>query len=176
MTIVQIDLADRKQVRGFLDLPFRIYRDIPRWVPPLEGDERLRLDPRRYPFYRHSTAAFYLAYRDGSPVGRLAVLDNRLYNEHNHSKTAFFYLFECEPDPETARGLFASACDWARGRGLDRLIGPKGFTALDGLGLLVKLAVVVVVVVVGIHLAVRFGGVSQLKGVDVIGMFLPVEK
>jgi hypothetical protein len=138
MNILQIELTNRKQVRDFLSLPARIYRDIPQWVPALERDERIRLDPKRSPFYRHSTAAFFLACKDGLPVGRLAVLDNRLYNDHNHEKTAFFYLFECEPDLEAARDLFESACDWARARGLERMLGSRGFTALDGLGLLVK--------------------------------------
>ena len=138
MSIFQIDLANRKQVRDFLNLPPRIYKDIPQWVPPLDGEERARLIPSRYPFYRHSAAAFFLKYRDGIPVGRLAVLDNRLYNDHNHEKTAFFYLFECESDPVSACDLFGSAFDWARSRGLNKILGPKGFTALDGLGLLVK--------------------------------------
>jgi hypothetical protein len=138
MAILQIDPTNRKQVREFLNLPSRIYRDTPEWVPALDGDERMRLNQRRYPFYRHSTAAFYIFYRDGLPVGRLAVLDNRLYNEHNQEKTAFFYLFECEPDSDSATRLFESAFDWARLRGLDKILGPKGFTALDGLGLLVK--------------------------------------
>ena len=138
MNIVQIDLANRKQVRDFLNLPPRIYQNFSQWVPPLARDERLRLDPKRYPFYKHSAAAFFLAYQDNLPVGRLAVLDNRLYNDYNHEKTAFFHLFECTPDPEPARGLFESACDWARARGLKRILGPRGFTALDGLGLLVK--------------------------------------
>jgi hypothetical protein len=138
MNIIQVDLANRKQVRDFLSVPFRIYRDIPQWVPPLAMDERARLTPRRYPFYRHSAAAFFLAVEDGQAIGRLAVLDNRLYNDYNHEKMAFFYLFECENNLEAARGLFALAFDWARGRVLNKIFGPKGFTALDGLGLLVK--------------------------------------
>jgi hypothetical protein len=138
MNIIQVDPANQKQVQDFLSLPFRIYRDIPQWVPPLAMDERARLTPRRYPFYRHSAAAFFLAVEDGQAIGRLAVLDNRLYNDYNHEKTAFFYLFECENNLEAARGLFALAFDWARGRGLNKIFGPKGFTALDGLGLLVK--------------------------------------
>ena len=138
MDILQIDLADRRQVREFLALPFRIYGDIPQWVPALQSDEFLRLDPKRYPFYKHSEAAFFLARRGGEAVGRLAVLDNRLYNEANHEKTAFFYLFECGNDQEAAGGLFKAGFEWAQGRGLDKMLGPKGFTALDGLGLLVK--------------------------------------
>lgn len=138
MNSLQINLANRKQVRDFLGLPSRIYRDIPQWVPALEGEEHARLDQRRYPFYKHSAAAFFLKYRDGIPVGRLAVLDNRLYNDYNDEKSAFFYLFECESDPVSACGLFEAAFDWVRSRGLNKILGPKGFTALDGLGLLVK--------------------------------------
>ena len=138
MNIVQIDTADKKQVKDFLELPFRIYRDIPQWVPPLAGDERSRLDTRGYPFYKHSAAAFYLAYENGQPAGRLAVLDNRRYNEFNKTRTAFFHLFECEDNQQAAQGLFKAVFEWARGRGLDTIFGPKGFTALDGFGLLVK--------------------------------------
>jgi hypothetical protein len=138
MNTVQIDLANRKQVRDFLNLPPRIYDGMPHWVPPLAGDERRRLDLRRYPFHMHSEGAFFLTYQEGLPVGRLAVLDNRPYNEHNQEKTAFFTLFECRLEPEAARQLFESGFAWAKTRGLERMLGPKGFTALDGLGLLVK--------------------------------------
>jgi len=138
MNIIRVDLANRRQVWDFLALPFRIYRDRPQWVPPLAMDERARLNPRRYPFYRHSATAFFLAYEGGRAIGRLAVLDNRLYNEFNHEKTAFFYLFECENNLQAARELFTSAFEWAKSRGLDKMFGPKGFTALDGFGLLVK--------------------------------------
>lgn len=138
MNIIQVDLSNRKQVRHFLDFPYRIYKDIPQWVPPLRMDDRLRLDPKRYPFYRHSRAGFFLAYEAGHPVGRIAAIDNRLYNQHNHEATAFFYLFECKNREDVANALFDSACDWARARGLTKVFGPKGFTVLDGFGMLVK--------------------------------------
>ena len=145
MNIIQLDLENHKQVKDFLDLPFRIYRDIPQWVPSLRMDERLRLDPKRNPFYKHSQAAFFLAYKRSSPVdegtrpvGRLAVLDNRRYNEFNKTQTAFLYLFECEDNRAAADGLFNAAFDWSRSRGLTEILGPKGFTPLDGFGLLVK--------------------------------------
>jgi hypothetical protein len=138
MDIIQIDLSNDKHIDDFLHLPLRIYADIPQWVPPLRRDERIRLDPQRYPFYRHSQAGFFLAYDGTRPVGRLAVLDNRLYNEYNHEETAFFYLFECEHNPVASQGLFEAAFKWARARGLTEILGPKGFTVLDGFGLLVK--------------------------------------
>jgi hypothetical protein len=138
MNILQLDLSNKRQVRDFLSLPFSIYLDIPQWVPPLLTDERLRLNPKRFPFYKHSHAAFFLASDGTRPIGRLAVLDNRNYNEFNHESTAFFYLFECENNLEAATGLFEAAFAWARSRGLTRVLGPKGFTPMDGFGLLVK--------------------------------------
>jgi len=138
MIIFQIDLADRRQVQEFLELPFRIYRDIPQWVPALQTDEHLRLNPNRYPYYKHSNAAFFLARQNSRIIGRLAVLDPFLYNQHNNTQTAFFYLFECENDRDAAVELFTAGFEWARSRGLLNILGPKGFTALDGLGLLVK--------------------------------------
>jgi hypothetical protein len=68
----------------------------------------------------------------------LAVLDNRRYNEFNNTRTAFFYMFECENNREAAKALFDTAFDWACSRGLDHISGPKGFTPLDGFGLLVQ--------------------------------------
>lgn len=138
MNILQLDLQNKKQVDDFLRLPFAIYKDIPQWVPPLQMDERLRLNPRRFPFYKHSHASFFLTYEGTRPIGRLAVLDNRRYNEFNKTRTAFFYLFECENNLEAAITLFEAGFDWARSRELDEIVGPKGFTPLDGFGLLVK--------------------------------------
>ncbi|HQV70427.1 MAG TPA: hypothetical protein PLJ62_12640 [Thermoflexales bacterium] len=138
MQVIAIDLSSKAQTRQFLELPFWIYRDIPQWVPPLEMDAKRHLNTRANPFFQHSTAQFLLAVRDGVPVGRLAVLNNRNYNAFNHEKTAHWFLYECEDDPQTSRALFDAGFDWARAQGLDKVHGPKGFTALDGLGLLVK--------------------------------------
>lgn len=138
MRIHSIDLNNKRLVNAFIEFPFRLYKETPQWVPPLLRDERLRMDRRRYHFYRHSEAAFFIAERMGRVVGRLAVADNRRYNEYKRERTAFFHLFECENDMEAARGLFEAGFEWARARGLDRMIGPKGFTPMEGFGLLVK--------------------------------------
>jgi hypothetical protein len=138
MKITQIDLNNKRQVEDFLHLPFVIYRDIPQWVPSLQMDEKNRLCLKRFPFYKHSHAAFFVAYESDRAIGRLAVLDNSHYNEYNQESTAFFYLFECENNLEASNGLFTAAFNWARSRGRTKILGPKGFTPLDGFGLLVK--------------------------------------
>jgi hypothetical protein len=138
MHIEPIEVKDPKAVRRFLDFPFRLYAKTPQWVPPLASDARRIFDRRRHPFYQSGEAAFWLALDQGHQVvGRLAVLDDRKYNDYNQERTAFFYLFECQDDLQAAAGLFDAGFDWARRRGLQRMQGPKGFTPFDGIGLLV---------------------------------------
>ena len=139
MRIIPFGPADRHQVARFLELPFHLYREVPQWVPPLRFEARRMLDPRRNPFFQHSEAGLFIATSgDGELLGRLAVLENRRFNDYNQEKTAFFYLFECVNDRQVSTGLFETGYAWARERGLNRMLGPKGFSALDGMGLLVR--------------------------------------
>lgn len=137
IAIEKIDSSNRHQVARFINLPFPIYKNTPQWVPPIRIDVAAALDRHKLPFYDHSEADFYLAVLDGKDVGRIAVLDNCHYNEYHGTKRAQFYFFECFEDLEVARALFERAYEWAAQRGLDTMIGPKGFSALDGYGMLV---------------------------------------
>lgn len=139
MNILELDISDPYRTGQFLNLPFTIYRHTPQWVPPLSSDIKRILDTKHNPFFQHSTASFFLATSaDGAAIGRLAVLNNRHYNDFNHEQTAFFYLFECMQDLGAARALFRAGFDWAKKSGLSKIIGPRGFSSLDGLGMLVE--------------------------------------
>jgi hypothetical protein len=78
---------------------------------------------------------FFLAVRDGRDVGRIGAIENKPFNQYHKSKEADFYFFECENDPEAAAALFQTVFDWAKSRGLDSVVGPKGLGPLDGYGL-----------------------------------------
>ena len=138
MHIHHLDPSNRRDVRRYIEFPFRLYRESPLWVPPFVNEVRAQLDPRRHPFYQHSEAAFFLALEGDEVWGRIAVLDNARYNEHHGKRTAFFYHFDIVNDRTASRALFDAAFDWARGRSLDMMWGPKGFMAADGQGLLVE--------------------------------------
>ncbi len=138
MQIHRVDLGNRRDVRRYIEFPFRLYHRHPLWVPPFVNEVRAQLDPSRHPFYAHSDAAFFLALEGEEVVGRVAVLDNTRYNEYHDERTAFFYHFDAVDDRAVSRGLFDAAFDWARRRGLERMWGPKGFAAGDGQGLLVE--------------------------------------
>jgi GNAT superfamily N-acetyltransferase len=138
MQVRKLDTTKRRDVRAFVHFPFELYRDCPQWVPPLMPDMRAALNKRRYPFYRHSEADFFVAESEGQVLGRITALDNRRYNDYHGSKVAFFYHLDLVEDAQVAQALFDAAYGWARERGLDSIAGPKGLLRGDAHGLLVR--------------------------------------
>lgn len=133
-----LDTTRRADVAAWVQLPYKLYAGDPYWVPEMMDDARQTLNRQKNPFFLHSYADFLLAEKDGKPVGRIAVLDNSRYNNLRKEHTAFFTLFESIDDFAVAEALFNTAFDWARQRGLDKIIGPKGFLTMDGMGMLVE--------------------------------------
>lgn len=137
LSITKIDTGDKAQVKKFVQFPYQHYRDCPFWVPPLFVDANLFLNRQKHPFFEHSDADFFVAERDGQVVGRIAALENKPFNRYHDAHEAEFYFFESIDDQGVADALFASVLDWAKARGLNRLVGPKGMGPLDGYGILV---------------------------------------
>jgi len=138
ITVEKVDTTSKAQVQRFVNIPYRLYAGHPQWVPPLLIDAKLHLNRKKHPFYEHSDADFFIAVRDGRDVGRIAALENRRYNEYHNKCQAQFYLFECEDDQEIATALFERVFEWSRARGLDQIVGPKGFSVFDGYGIQVE--------------------------------------
>lgn len=136
--VKQVDTESRRDVARFIEVPFRLYRGHPLWVPPIRMDVRTRLNRQKHPFHEHSDAEFYLAERGGEDVGRIAVIENKPYNRYHDKRQAQFYFFECVEDLGVARALMERAFAWASERGLTQIVGPKGFGPLDGYGMLVE--------------------------------------
>jgi hypothetical protein len=136
LIIEKVDTDNKKQVKRFVELPYRIYANCLQWVPPLNVDAYNQLNRKKHPFHEHSDVDFFLAVRDGRDVGRIAVIENKPFNTYHKTHKADFYLFECENDLEAATALFNTAFEWAKARELDVVVGPKGFGPLDGYGLL----------------------------------------
>ncbi len=138
LAIEKVDTDNRSQVKRFVQFYYDLYRDCPQFVPPLFVDAYLPLNRKKHPFFEHSQADFFMAVRDGAVVGRICAADNRPFNEYHETKKAHFYAFDSIDDLEVARALFDAAFDWARGRGLDTMIGPKGLSPFDGYGILIE--------------------------------------
>jgi hypothetical protein len=137
-SIEKVDTTSKGQVNRFVRLPFRLFNHHGYWVPPLLVDSVTYLNREKHPFFEHSDADFFLIRRGGTDIGRIAVMENRLYNQYHDKRQAHFYFFDCEEDYEAAAALFDCVFSWAKERGLNQVVGPKGFGPLDGYGLLVE--------------------------------------
>jgi GNAT superfamily N-acetyltransferase len=122
----------------FIKLPWRLYRNEPNWVPPLVSERKKFLDRDGNPFFEHAEAEYFIAWRDGEPVGRISAHVDRNLNEFQGNEWGMFGFFEAEDDPEVARALLEAAEEWLRDRGRDRMVGPMDFTTNDECGLLVE--------------------------------------
>ena len=138
MHITQFEPNDRKNRQLFIDFPFKLYQNTPQWVPPIRMSMRKIFKPD-YAFYEYGDAAFFIAKDEsGQVLGRIATANSHRFNDFHKSKTAFFYYFECVEDIDVAENLFLKGFEWARKQGLDHILGPKGFSVLDGFGLLIE--------------------------------------
>jgi GNAT superfamily N-acetyltransferase len=131
-------VARRRDLRRFIALPWALYRNEPRWIPPLRSEVGKRLDREHHPFFEHADAEFLLAWRDGEPVGRITAQVDHRFNEFQHNRWGMFGFFECEDSQETAHRLLAAADGWLRERGCDLMVGPMDFTTNDECGLLIE--------------------------------------
>ena len=131
-------VASKRELKAFVRLPWRLYRNEPNWVPPLLADLRKRLDREHNPFFAHAEAEYFLAWREDGPVGRITAQIDRNFNEFQGNDWGLFGFFECEDDPEAAGALVDAAAAWLRDRGRDRMVGPMDFTTNDECGLLVE--------------------------------------
>jgi hypothetical protein len=121
----------------FIELPYRLYRNDPNWVPPLRRDVRELIDPEKHPFHQHATVELFLAKRDGEVVGRIAAVRNELQLKTHNDRTGFFGLFETIKDKAVSHALLDAARAWLVERGLDNMRGPASFSLNEEAGLLV---------------------------------------
>jgi len=131
-------VRDASDFTRFIDLPYRLNRDDPNFVPLLKADTRLMFDRAKNPFFEHATIENFLAWRGNRVVGRITAIDNPAHNDFQHDRVGFYGFFECEDDVEAAQGLFAAAEAWLAPRGKDTLRGPMNFSTNDDCGSLIQ--------------------------------------
>lgn len=134
-----IPLTDSGHLKDFIDLPWRLYRGDPNWVPPLREEIRGIVEGRGNPLAKAGPRSFFVAYRGIHPVGRIGAGVNASLNQRKGTNLGYITLFESEADEGTADILFDAALDWLRGQGVSSVRGPVSPTNGDDYrGLLVR--------------------------------------
>ena len=126
-----------RDLKRFIELPYRLRREDPQWVPPLRFERRQFLDRRKNPYFEHAEAEYLVCERDGEVVGRITAQVDQRWDEFQGGNDGMFGFLELENDPEVARALVGAASAWVRERGRDRILGPMDFTTNNECGLLV---------------------------------------
>ncbi len=130
-------MQGRGELTKFIKLPFRLHEGTP-WVPPLISERRQFLNKKKNPYFHHAEAEYFLAWRDGEPVGRITAQVDRRWDQFQGGSDGQFGFIEAEDDPEVFEALLGAAEKWVHERGRDRLVGPMDFTTNDEVGLLIE--------------------------------------
>jgi len=129
----------RRERRLFLTFPWRIYGGDPLWVPPLLPERRKVIDPQRGAFFkRGGEAEFFIAWRDGAPVGTICAGDDPFANEQRGRQDCLFGFFEYVADEDVFHALLARAEAWGAERGLKTFFGPFNLDYEDSYGVLIE--------------------------------------
>jgi hypothetical protein len=128
------EVKTRQDKRKFIYLPSKVHKSNPNWLPPIYMDEWELFNKKKNKSYLYSDTVLYLAYRDRKVVGRIMGIINRRYNEIHNEQHGRFCFMECYEDQEVVHSLISKVENWARERGMIKLVGPLAFSDKDPQG------------------------------------------
>jgi hypothetical protein len=138
MSVTVRPVKSRRELKRFVKVPFELHRAQPNWVAPLIFERMQFLDRSRNPYFEHAEAEYFIAERDGVPVGRITAQVDQRWDQFQGGSDGMFGFFETADDPAVAAALLDTACEWVAGHGRGRILGPMDFTTNDEIGLLVE--------------------------------------
>lgn len=128
-----IEVKTSRDIREFLMLPVRLYKNHPHWIQPLNKDIEWVFDPKKNKFFSHGECIRWILQNDsGETIGRVAAfIDHKLLNKGNDQPTGGMGFFECIHDQKAAFMLFDLCKEWLQARGVEAMDGPINFGPRD---------------------------------------------
>ena len=127
----------KSNLKKFTLFQTELYKGNKYFIPPLLSDDVATLSPEKNPAFDFCEAVYYMAFNDGKPVGRIAGIINKQVNEKHNGATARFGFIDFIDDEEVSKELIEAVEEWARKKGMKKIIGPMGFTDMDHEGMLI---------------------------------------
>lgn len=131
-------IETKRELERFVDFRTELYKDDPCAVPYLFMDEMNSLSREKNPAFKFCEAEYYMAYRDGKAVGRVAAIINHKANGIWQTKRVRFGYFDFVDDLEVSKALIDAVKEYGKSKGMDSIIGPMGFIDMDREGMLVE--------------------------------------
>ncbi len=132
--VIVREVVSKKDLKDFIYLPEKIHKDEPEWLPPIYTDEWLLFDRKKNKSYKYADTIILLATRDDKPVGRIMGIINNRYNNIHNEKHGRFCFMDCYNDKEVFHALITKVEEWVRQKGMEKIIGPLGFSDKDPQG------------------------------------------
>lgn len=124
MKLIQINLKDKKMLKRFVQIPYKIYRENPNWVPPIEKSLIKTITHGNSMQLRGGPYTLFMVEEDGSYIARLLVGINQNKNKQKNQNEGYFSLFECVNNRNAAKILLDGATNWLKEYGIDMVTGP----------------------------------------------------
>ena len=104
------------QLKEFSLFSTNLYKDSPYYVPALLMDDLGTFDPKKNPASDFCESIYFMAYRDGKPVGRIAGIVNKVVNEKWNENNVRFGFVDFIDDSEVVDALFNAVENWGRSK------------------------------------------------------------
>ena len=133
-----VALTTPEEFKTFVDFPFTLYKDHPYWVPPIKAEELEVIDRDKNPVFKNADAEFFLAYRQGKIVGRIAAMINWIEVKELKKNKVRFGWFDAIDDLAVTEALLNAVRAFGKKKSMEFMEGPVGFSNLDKAGMLVE--------------------------------------
>lgn len=131
-----VSVSTKRDLDAFIKIPGNLAANDPNWVEPLWFERRQFLSPKHNPFFQHADVAFWIAYKDGKPAGRISAQIDHLAIDKEDSRIGFFGLIDARDDA-VLDGLLKEAEKWLLERDIETIRGPFSLSINETAGLLV---------------------------------------
>lgn len=136
ITIKKVETS--KELKQFIRFNYEMYKDNPYSVPDLYDDMLNTFSRKKNAAFEFCEADYFLAYKDGKLVGRVAAIMNNRANETWNKKEVRFGWIDFIDDTKVSDALLKTVEAWGKERGATEIVGPLGFTDFDAEGMLVE--------------------------------------
>lgn len=137
MSAIEIKKVEsRRDLCKFIDFHNELYKGNPYHVPNLYFDEMNTFRKDKNAAFDFCEAEYFMAYRDGKAVGRVAAIINHSANKKWERESVRFGWIDFVDDIEVSKALLKAVEDYGKSKGMKEVVGPLGFTDMDPEGML----------------------------------------
>jgi len=130
---------DKRLFKRFLNFPYILFKNDKMFVPPLYMDEKNTFSLEKNPALEWCDFRIFLAFDDTDKLlGRVCAIINKKANDLWQRKYLRFGWLDFYDNEQISSSLFQKLEEYARSQGLEKIVGPMGFTDMDREGMIVE--------------------------------------